>query len=106
MNIIPSIADESLSALRVGAWLFFAPEPRVVLLRAFGFCTSVFVFEAERNAAKEAGPFFADVASEEKGADILANTIVEVGVPPLDLFFERFPAHENVERRFAFENSG
>jgi len=33
----------------------------------------------------------------------LGNTIVQVWVPALGLFFDRFPANEDVERSFAFE---
>ena len=39
----------------------------------------------------------------EERADVLANAIIQVWIPALGLFFERFPADEDVERGFAFE---
>ena len=106
MNIIPAIADKVFSALRVGARLFFAPEPRIVLFRTVRFGASVLVFQVSGTVRKRPAPLFADITGEEEGADVLANAIVEVWVPALGLLFERLPADEDVERGFAFENRG
>ena len=43
---------------------------------------------------------------QEEGADILADTVVDVGVPALGLIFKWFPADKDVKRCFAFENGG
>ena len=106
MDIIPTVADEFFAAGGVGARLFFAPEPGIVGFGAGGFGASVFVFECERNSAEQARSLFANVACQEEGADVLADAVVEVGVPALGLLFDRFPADEDVERGLAFEDGG
>ena len=106
MDIIPAVADEFLAAGGIGARLFFAPEPGIVGFGALGFGAAVFVFEFERNRAEKAGSSFADITCQEKGADVLADAVVEVGVPALGLLFERLPADKDVERGLAFEDGG
>ncbi len=39
-----------------------------------------------------------------KGADVEPHAVVEVGIPAEGLLFERFPAHEDVVGRFAFQD--
>lgn len=43
-------------------------------------------------------------AGGHPGADVEAHAVVEVGVPADGLLGERFPAHEDVKGRFAFED--
>ena len=106
MHFIPASAHEVLAAGGVGAGGFFAPEPREVGLRAVRFGAPIFVFERQRDATKQARAFFADIAGEKEGADVLADAVVEVGMPALRLVVQRFPAHENIQRGFADENGG
>ena len=106
MNIVPAVADKFLATGGIGARFFFAPEPGVVGFGAGGFGAAVFVFERERNGAEQACSSFADIACQEEGADVLADAVVEVGVPALGLLFEGLPADEDVERGLAFEDSG
>lgn len=106
MDIVPAIADEVFPANGVGTRFFFTPEPGIVGFGAGGFSASVFVIEFERNRAKKAGSSFADIAGEEEGADVLSDAIVDVGMPALCLVFDLFPADEDVERGFSFENGG
>lgn len=54
--------------------------------------------------AEDSGSFFANVGDGEEGADVEADTVVEIGVPADGLLVERFPADEDVVRSFAFEN--
>jgi hypothetical protein len=70
-----------------------------------GFLAPVLVFEFKGNCAEKAGPSFADITGKEKGTDVLADTVVEVGMPALGLVFERLPADKDVERGLALEDS-
>src|SRR6266446_8191095 len=106
MHVIPAVADACLTTAWIRTRFSFAPEPGIFLLRSAGLGASIFVFERERNSAEEARALFADIASKEEGADVLANAVVEVRVPALGLVFERFPADEDVERGLAFEDGG
>ena len=106
MHVIPAGADVCLTTAWIRARLRFAPEPGIVLLRSAGLGASIFVFERERHAAEEARALFADIASKQKGADVLADAVVEVRVPALGLLFERFPADKDVEWGLAFEDGG
>ena len=87
MDIIPAVADEVFPAGGIGSGFFFAPEPGVVGFEALGLGAAVFVFALEGNRTEKAGSSFADIASEEERADVLADAVVEVGVPALGLFF-------------------
>lgn len=106
MDVIPAVADEVLATGGIGARLFFTPKPGVVRFGTLGFGAAVFVFEFERNRAKKTGSTFANVSCQKEGADVLADAVVEVGVPALGLLLYGLPADENVERGFAFENGG
>ena len=106
VNIVPSVADEVFPASGVGARLLLAPEPGILGLGAGGFGAPVFVFEHERNSTEQACSAFAYIAGEQEGADVLADAVVDVGMPALGLVFEGFPADEDVERGLAFEDSG
>ena len=112
MDVIPTVADEVFPASGVGAGFFGAPEPGIVGFGAGGFGAAVFVFEFEGNRAKKAGSAFANVSCEDEGADVLAEAVVEVGVPALGLVFEGLPADEDVVARvrlrvgFAFQYLG
>ena len=48
VNIVPAGTDEVFNAGGIGARLFFAPEPGIVLFRSVRFGASVFVFERGR----------------------------------------------------------
>ena len=104
MNVVPAVADEVFPAGGIGAGLFFAPELGIVGFGAVGFGASVFVFKGKWDGTEEACSLFAHIASEEEGADVLADAVVEIGVPALGLLLERLPADEDVERGFAFED--
>ena len=104
MHVIPASAYVCLTTAWICTRLRFAPEPGIVLLRSAGLGAAIFVFERERHAAEEARAFFADIASKQKRADVLADAVVEVRVPALGLLFERFPAHKDVEWGLAFED--
>ncbi len=112
MDVIPTIADKIFSAGGVGARFFFAPEPGIVGFGALGFSASVFVFEREWDGAEEACSAFPDIAGKEEGADVLADAVVDVGMPALGLVFEGLPADEDVVARvrlrvgFAFQYLG
>ena len=83
MHVIPAGADVCLTTAWIRARLPCAPEPGIVLLRSAGLGAAIFVFERERHAAEEARAFFADIASKQKRADVLADAVVEVRVPAL-----------------------
>ncbi len=106
VNIVPAVADEVFPAGGIGSGFFCAPEPGIVGFGAGGFGTSVFVFERERNSTEQARSLFTYIAGEEEGADVLADAVVEIGVPALCLVSEGLPADEDVERGLAFEDSG
>ena len=106
MHVVPAVTDACLTTAWIRARLSFAPEPGIFLLWSAGLGASVFVFESERNGAEDARALFADIAGKEEGADVLADAVVEVGVPALGLVFERFPADKDVERGLAFEDGG
>ena len=52
--------------------------------------------------SQDTGTCFANVANGHEGANVQADTVVQVRVPADRLFFQRFPADENVVRGFAF----
>ena len=96
VHIVPAVANENFTTGRIGARLFFAPEPWVVGFRAQRFSASIFVFYFKGNCAKKASSSFANVSCQEKGADVLSDAVVEIRIPALDLVFDRFPANEDV----------
>src|SRR5438093_2557030 len=77
MHVIPAVADVCLPTAWIRARLSFAPEPGIFLLRSAGLGAAIFVFERERNGAEEARTLFADIASTEEGADVLADAVGE-----------------------------
>lgn len=81
-----NIGQTDLDARRIGARCFFTPEPGVIGFGAMGFGAAVFIFEFQGNRTEKTGTAFADVSGQKEGADILADTIVDVGVPALGLF--------------------
>ena len=82
MDIIPPIADEVFAAGGISPRFFFAPEPGVVGFGAGGLLAAVFVFECERNGAEQARSSFADITCQQEGSDVLADTVIDVGMPP------------------------
>jgi hypothetical protein len=101
VDVIPAGADEFFATSGIDAGFFFALEPGVIDFGALGLGAAVFIFEFESNRAKKAGSSFADIAGTEEGADVLADAVVEVGVPALGLLFEGLPADEDGEPRAA-----
>lgn len=104
MDVIPTVAGKIFTSGGIGAGFLFAPEPVVIGFGALGFGTSIFVFEFEGNCTKKAGSMFADIAGEEERADVLADAVVDVGMPALGLVFDGLPADEDVEWGLAFED--
>ena len=72
--------------------------------RGFNVFAAVFVPFYVWFVAQHACVAFANVGDGEKRADVHSHAIVEVGIPTDGLFFERFPADEDVVGRVAFEN--
>ena len=102
MHTIPTSTDEVLAALGIGARFLLAPEPGVIGLGTLGFIAAVLVFEFERDCAEETCPLLPHIACQEKGTDVLADAVVEVGMPPLGLVFDGFPADKDIQRGLAF----
>ena len=105
MDIIPTVADEVFPADGVGSGFFFAPKPGVVGFGAGWFGAAIFVFERERNGTEQASASFADVICQQEGSDVLADTVVDVGMPALGLVFKWFPADEDVQWGLTFANA-
>src|SRR5712691_9823637 len=78
MHVIPAVAYACFPTAWIRARLSFAPEPGIFLLQSAGLATSIFVFERKRNGTEEARALFADIASKEEGAYVLADAVVAV----------------------------
>src|SRR5680860_18940 len=95
MHVVNSLAGE----------LAVVPEPGELRLFAHRFLAAVFFPVDVWLYTKYARALLAawDVLSHE-GTDVQSHTVVDVRFPADGLLLDRFPADENVERRFAFED--
>ncbi|MBW6486413.1 MAG: hypothetical protein K0B01_09715 [Syntrophobacterales bacterium] len=104
MNIVPAVADEFLATDGICSGFSFAPEPGIVGCWAGGLGTPVFVFERKGNGTEQSRSPLADITCQQERADVLADAVIEVGMPSLGLVFEGLPADEDIERRLPFED--
>ena len=85
--------------------LAVSPEPGELILVALGFLAAVLAPFDVWFGSQDAGAFLAaEQVLDHEGADIEAHAVVDVGLPANGLFLDGFPAHEEVKRRFPFEN--
>lgn len=104
MAVVEAFAFEFGAAGEVGGFAVPAPEPGEVFLGSLWFFASVFVPFDFRVHSQDASSFDFDIGDGQEGADIHADSVVEVRLPADGLFMQRFPADEDVVRGFAFQN--
>ena len=70
-----------------------------------GFFATVFAPLDIGFTAEQSGAFLADVCRHHKRPDIHPHAVVQIWIPAVCLFRNRFPADENVVRRLAVEDA-
>jgi len=106
MDVVPARAHILFAADRVGARFIFTPEPRVLVFGPNGLGAAILVVQLEWHRTEQPRAFATHITGHQKRPDVLADAVVEIGVPADRLILQRLPPHEDVQRRFAFKDCG
>ena len=106
MQIVPAVAVECLASREVLCLLIPGPEPGVVFFRTMGFFPPIlFPFDIRRFSQDTCiFRLCTKRSSSHERTNVQPDSIIDIGLPPDGLMMQRFPAHKDVVRRFAFED--
>ena len=104
MDVVPTRADKVLAADGVCTRLVFAPEPGIFRFQPQRFFARILVLEGQWHRAEETRTSLANISRKNEGANVLADAIINVWMPTLDLVFDRSPPNKYIDRGLAFED--